>query len=138
MLLIGYFIRRTFIHNNRCIISDPVYQKDCARHFIFSFRSVKSIFSVVLFPDTATKCVACETRQDFSVESTASAIMSEMFIALKVNIWCTILHRCFTYNFFYFLACSYSKYFVNCLWTFVFVPTRKSNAAKFIARKELE
>ena len=28
---------------------------------------------------------------------------------------------------------------VNCLWTFVFVPTpRKSGAAKFTARKELE
>ena len=36
------------------------------------------------------------------------------------------------------MYCSYSKYFVNCLWTFAFVPTRKSNAAKFIARKELE
>ena len=29
--------------------------------------------------------------------------------------------------------------YVNCLWTFVFVPTpRKSGAAKFTARKELE
>ena len=27
-------IRQTFIHN-RCIISDLVYQKDCARHFSF-------------------------------------------------------------------------------------------------------
>ena len=43
-------MRRTFIHN-RCNISDPVCQKDCARNFIFSVRSVKSIFSVALFPD---------------------------------------------------------------------------------------
>ena len=29
--------------------------------------------------------------------------------------------------------------YVNCLWTYVFVPTpRKSGAAKFTARKELE
>ena len=35
---------------------------------------------------TATKCVACATRDDFSVESTASAIMSKKFMALKVNI----------------------------------------------------
>ena len=29
--------------------------------------------------------------------------------------------------------------YVNCLWTFVFVPTpRKSGAAKFTARKKLE
>ena len=27
-----------------------------------------------------------------------------------------------------------SKYFMNCLWTFVFIPTRKSSAAKFTAR----
>ena len=36
--------------------------------------------------NTATKCVACATRHDFSVENTASAIMLEKFIALKVNI----------------------------------------------------
>ena len=30
------------------------------------------------------------------------------------------------------------KYFVNCLWTFVFVPTCKSSAAKFTAKKKLE
>ena len=28
-------IRQTFIHG-RCIISDPVYKKDCARNFVFS------------------------------------------------------------------------------------------------------
>ena len=50
MLLICYLIRRTFIRN-RCITSDSVYQKDCARHLIFSVRSVKSIFIVVLFAD---------------------------------------------------------------------------------------
>ena len=33
-----------------------------------------------------TKYVLCATGHDFSVESTASAIMSETFIALKVNI----------------------------------------------------
>ena len=31
-----------------------------------------------------------------------------------------------------------AKHFVNCPWTFVFVPTRKSSAATFTARKELE
>ena len=31
-----------------------------------------------------------------------------------------------------------SKYFVNCPWTFVFVATRKSSAAKFPAIKELK
>ena len=50
MLLIDYLIRRTIIHC-RCITSDPVYQKDCKRHFIFSVRSVKSILSVALFAD---------------------------------------------------------------------------------------
>ena len=30
------------------------------------------------------------------------------------------------------------KYFVNCLWTFVFILTHKSSAAKFTARKELK
>ena len=28
------------------------------------------------------------------------------------------------------LPSMYSKYFVNCLWTFIFVPTRKPNATK--------
>ena len=31
-----------------------------------------------------------------------------------------------------------NKYFLNCLWTFVFIPTHKSSAAKFTARKELK
>ena len=46
----------------------------------FSFHFFNRTFN------TATKCVTCATRNDFSVESTASAIMSEKFIALKVNI----------------------------------------------------
>ena len=50
---------------------------------------------------------ACATRQDFSIESTASAIMSEKFIALKVN----IQYFFATYNFFCFLA-----YIANTLW----------------------
>ena len=41
---------------------------------------------------TATKCVACATRHDFSIESTTSAIMSEKFIALKVDIQYFLLH----------------------------------------------
>ena len=48
----------------------------------FSFHFFKRAFN------TATKCIACATRHGFSVESTASAIMSEKFIALKVNIQC--------------------------------------------------
>ena len=98
----------------------------------FSFYFLKRAFN------TATKCVACATRRDFSVESKGFAIMSERFIALKINIQYFLLHRYFTYNFFCPLVCSYSKDFINCLWTFAFVPTRKSNGAKFIARKELE
>ena len=54
----------------------------------------------------------------------------------KVHVQYFLLDWCFTYNFLCFLACS--KYFVKCLWTFVFVPTRKSSATKFTARKELE
>ena len=42
--------------------------------------------------NTATKCVACATTHDSSVESTASAIMLERFIALKVNIQYFLLH----------------------------------------------
>ena len=35
--------------------------------------------------------------------------------------------------------CLMLQRYVNCLWTFAFVPTpRKSGAAKFTARKELE
>ena len=48
-------------------------------------------------------------------------------------------------NFFYFPREAYDralsdsrKYFVHCLWTFVFVLTRKSNAAEFTAKKKLE
>ena len=81
--------------------------------------------------NTATKCVECATRHNFSVEITASAKMSEKFIALKVNIeffcYIDVLHKI-----------SSASYFMNYLWTSVFVSTRKSNAAKFIARKELE
>ena len=46
----------------------------------FSFHFFKRAFN------TARKFVACAARPGFSVERTASAIMSEMFIALKVNI----------------------------------------------------
>ena len=31
-----------------------------------------------------------------------------------------------------------NKYFLSSLWTFVFIPTHKSSAAKFTARKELK
>ena len=30
------------------------------------------------------------------------------------------------------------KYFVNCLWAFVFFPTSRSSAAEFTAKKKLE
>ena len=52
-----------------------------------------------------------------------------------------------TIQFFYYIdvldtissAPGMANTYVNCLWTFVFVPTpRKSGAAKFTARKELE
>ena len=38
-----------------------------------------------------TKYVACTTRHGFSVESKASAVMSEKLIALKVNIQYVLL-----------------------------------------------
>ena len=49
--------------------------------------------------------------QDFSIESTNSAIISDKVIALKVNIQYFLLHWCFTYNFFCFLA-----FIANTLW----------------------
>ena len=36
------------------------------------------------------------------------------------------------------MYCTRANTFVNCLQIFVFAPTRKSSAAKFTARKELE
>ena len=46
----------------------------------FSFHFLKRAFNI------ATKCVAFVTRHGFLVESTASAIMSEKSIALKVYV----------------------------------------------------
>ena len=54
----------------------------------FSFHFFKRAFN------TATKCVpkAYAPRQEFSIESTASAITSEKFTALKINIQYFLLH----------------------------------------------
>ena len=41
-------------------------------------------------------------------------------------------------QYFFCFQAWFSEYFENCLWTFAFVPTRKSNAAKLIARQDLE
>ena len=64
----------------------------------FTLHFFKGVFNTA----ANTKYVACATTHDFSVESTASAIMSEKLIALNVNV-----HSCLMfYNLFYFLACS--------------------------------
>ena len=77
--------------------------------------------------------IACATRHGFSVESTASGIMSEKFIALKVNVHYSLM---FFYLQFLLLPsiqqlASYSQLmqvlfiFANYLRTFVFVSTCK-------------
>ena len=83
-----------------------------------------------------TLTITREASSEIYVPQYFKQKIKKSFIAIKVNIQYFLLYRCFTYNFFYFLECS--KYFMNCLWTFVLVPTRKSSAAKFTARKELE
>ena len=62
----------------------------------------------------------------------------KVFHSSKVNIQFFYATLMFYIQFLLLLAWQILRY-VNCLWTFVFVPTpRKSGAAKFTARKELE
>ena len=77
----------------------------------------------------------CATRQDFPVESKAWHNIRKVHSSKgKYSVFFATL--IFYIQFLLLPSCS--EYFVDCLWTFAFVPTSKSNVAKFIARKELE
>ena len=100
-----------------------------------SKRHIKSTY--LGFNLTKTLAITRETSSEIYGPQYFKPKIKKVCHSSKLNIQYFLLQYFFTCNFSCFLACS-KWYFVNCLWTVAFDPTRKSSAAKFTARKELE